>query len=45
MALPRSIPIDVLVFSPAEVKRWNGAPGHIVTEAFRTGKVMYEKGS
>ena len=43
LALPRSVPIDVLVFTPSEVRRWNGAVGHIVTEALRTGRVMYEK--
>jgi uncharacterized protein len=35
--------MDILVFTPEEVEYWNGTTNHIVTEAFRTGKVVYER--
>lgn len=49
----RSIPIrllfkpvpcamDILVYTPDEVKKWNGATNHIVTEAFLDGRVVYD---
>lgn len=43
MFRPSPCPMDILVFTPREVAHWNGAVGHIVTEALRTGKVMYDK--
>lgn len=42
-ALPRSIPMDILVYTPEEVAYWNGAVGHIVTEVLKTGRVLYDK--
>ncbi|PSQ99911.1 MAG: hypothetical protein BRD48_02765 [Bacteroidetes bacterium QS_9_68_14] len=35
-------PTDVIVRTPAEVRRWIGTPNHIVTEAFEKGTVLYE---
>lgn len=40
---PSPCPMDVLVFTPAEIEEWNGMPGHIITEAFKTGRVMYDR--
>ena len=36
-------PMDILVFTPEEVKRWNGTVNHIVTEAMEKGVVAYAK--
>ena len=36
-------PMDILVFTPEEVKRWNGTVNHIVTEALEKGVVAYAK--
>jgi uncharacterized protein len=35
--------MDIIVYTPKEVDYWNGTTNHIVTEAFRTGKVVYER--
>jgi len=43
MFRPSPCPMDILVYTPEEIARWNGAAGHIVTEALQTGKVMYDK--
>lgn len=40
---PSPCPMDILVFTPEEVAKWNGVVNHIVTEAFATGKVMYDR--
>lgn len=42
---PSPCPMDILVFTPEEIARWNGVPGHIVTEAFTTGRVVYDRAS
>jgi hypothetical protein len=34
-----------LVYTPEEVTYWNGTVNHIITEAFATGKVVYERPS
>ncbi|MFO7902401.1 MAG: nucleotidyltransferase domain-containing protein [Planctomycetota bacterium] len=38
---PPETAMDVLVFTPEEVEYWKGTPNHIVTEAFRTGRMVY----
>lgn len=38
---PPKAPMDILVYTPEEVKRWNGLPNHVLTNAFKTGKVLY----
>jgi predicted nucleotidyltransferase len=45
MFRPYPCPMDILVYTPDEVKKWNGALNHIVTIAHRTGKVVYEQHS
>jgi uncharacterized protein len=39
---PMPCSMDILVFTPAEVDYWNSTVNHIITEAFRTEKVVYE---
>lgn len=39
---PTPCPMDILVFTPEEVERWNGTVNHIVTEALAEGVVAYE---
>ncbi|MBV5338463.1 MAG: nucleotidyltransferase domain-containing protein [Deltaproteobacteria bacterium] len=34
--------MDILVYTPEEIKKWNGATNHIVTEAFLDGRVLYD---
>lgn len=45
MFKPYPCAMDILVYTPDEVKKWNGALNHIVTIAHRTGKVVYEQHS
>lgn len=42
MFRPTPCPMDILVYTPDEVNKWNGATNHIVTIAHETGRVMYE---
>jgi predicted nucleotidyltransferase len=36
------VPMDILVYSPQEVKEWSEVPQAFVTTAVREGKVLYE---
>lgn len=38
---PPKASMDILVYTPEEVKRWNGLPNHVLTNALKTGKVLY----
>lgn len=38
---PPKAPMDILVYTPEEVNRWNGVPNHVLTNAFKTGRVLY----
>ena len=40
---PTPCPMDIIVYTPEEVDKWNGTTNHIVTIAHKTGKVMYER--
>ncbi|MEW6753474.1 MAG: nucleotidyltransferase domain-containing protein [Candidatus Latescibacterota bacterium] len=40
---PYPCPMDILVYTPAELARWRHVPGHIVAEVLRTGTVVYER--
>ncbi len=40
---PMPCAMDVIVYTPEEVAYWNGTVNHIVTEAFATGKIVYER--
>jgi predicted nucleotidyltransferase len=40
---PQPCPMDILVYTPQEVQYWNGTINHIITEAFETGIVHYER--
>lgn len=40
---PTPCPMDILVYTPEEVNHWNGVVNHIVTEAFTSGLVLYER--
>lgn len=42
MFTPVPCAMDILVYTPDEVKKWNGATNHIVTEAYSSGRVMYD---
>ena len=43
-SLPNTkLPIDILFFTPEEVRKWRGTTNHIVSEAFREGEVLYER--
>ena len=37
------IPIDVLLFTPAEVQKWRDSTNHIISEALQEGEVLYER--
>lgn len=35
--------MDILVYTPDEVNKWNGVINHIVTIAHKTGSVLYDR--
>jgi hypothetical protein len=35
--------MDIVVYTPAEVKRWAQAPASLVATAFREGWIVYER--
>jgi len=35
--------MDILVFTPEEIAKWNGTVNHIATIAIQAGKVLYER--
>ncbi len=37
------LPIDLLLFTPEEVEQWRHTTHHVVSEALREGKVLYER--
>ena len=36
-------PVDILVYTPAEVAEWKDVPQALVTTATREGRILYEK--
>jgi predicted nucleotidyltransferase len=38
---PLRASMDILVYTSEEVKRWNGLPNHVLTNALITRKVLY----
>ena len=40
---PAPCAMDIVVYTPEEVARWNGTVNHIVTEALRSGRTVYER--
>ena len=40
---PYPCPMDILVYTPTEIRKWRGTTNHIVTEALDRGKVVYER--
>lgn len=45
MFSPVPCPMDILVYTPDEIKKWNGVTNHIVTEAYLDGRVVYDRRS
>jgi predicted nucleotidyltransferase len=45
MFTPVPCAMDILVYTPDEVEKWNGATNHIVTEAHLSGRVIYDRRS
>lgn len=39
-----SRPVDLIWFTPQEIEEWSQVRPHIVTQAVRSGVVVYEKG-
>jgi uncharacterized protein len=37
------VPIDILFFTPDEIEKWRHTMNHVVSEALREGKVLYER--
>jgi uncharacterized protein len=40
---PFRVPTDVLVYSRAEVARWQGSINHVIGRCCREGKLLYER--
>jgi predicted nucleotidyltransferase len=36
-------PIDILFFTPEEIEKWRHTTNHVVSEALREGRVLYER--
>jgi len=36
-------PVDVMVYTPEEVREWSGVPLAFITTAIREGRVVYER--
>lgn len=36
-------PIDILLFTPEEVEKWQDTTNHVISEALREGRVLYER--
>jgi uncharacterized protein len=36
-------PIDILLFTPEEIEKWRHTTNHVISEALREGKVLYER--
>jgi predicted nucleotidyltransferase len=45
MFSPVPCAMDILVYTPDEIKKWNGVTNHIVTEAHLDGRVVYDRRS
>jgi len=37
------VPIDILLYTPGEVREWRPYRNHVISRAFREGRVLYEK--
>lgn len=37
------VPVDLLLYSRDEIDYWKDAPNHVVSQALREGKVLYER--
>ncbi len=37
------VPVDILLFTPDEISRWQNAKNHIVHKALTEGSVLYER--
>lgn len=38
------VPKDILVYSQEEAAEWSNSPNHVVAQALREGRVLYERG-
>ena len=36
------VPIDFLVFTPEEIKKWGSSRNHVIAHALKEGRVLYE---
>jgi predicted nucleotidyltransferase len=35
------VPMDIVVYTPQEIRQWRDVPGSLVHEVFQTGRVLY----
>ena len=43
-SLPNTkLPVDILFFTPEEVRKWRHTTNHIISEAFQEGEIIYER--
>ena len=36
---------DLLFYTSAEIEKWKGVPNHVIAQAMREGKVLYDRAS
>ncbi len=37
------LPIDVLIYTTAEIDQWKGTKNHVIAHAMREGRVLYDR--
>jgi hypothetical protein len=36
------VPMDFLIFTPEEIEKWQTSQNHVIAQAMKEGKVLYE---
>jgi predicted nucleotidyltransferase len=39
------VPVDILVFTPAEIEQWSRSVNHVVFDALHEGRLLYDRSS
>jgi predicted nucleotidyltransferase len=40
---PFKVPVDILLYSSSEVRRWRDSPNHVIGRCLREGKALYAR--
>jgi uncharacterized protein len=39
----RNVPVDILLFTKSDVREWKPYINHVISRAYREGKILYER--